>query len=131
MPDAYVIQIGGRTAGIVARDGRDRSFNFFAASQMFNAMEGQRFEDPAAAEKTARYLAKHGSLPGKPEVAPVAAGASETASAHKIDAGPSRREPFGSDAFAPEPVALKSFASEPCASEPFSPAPWHRRARVV
>ncbi len=70
MPDAYVIQISGRTAGIVARDGRDRAFNFFAASNAFNAMEGQSFADPLAAERVARYLAKYGSLPRRTEERP-------------------------------------------------------------
>jgi hypothetical protein len=55
MPDAYVIEISGRTAGIVARDSRDLSFNFFAATNSFNAMEGQR------------HLARHGSLPRSQE----------------------------------------------------------------
>jgi len=63
MPDAYVIQVSGRTAGIVARDGRDHCFNFFAASHLFEAMEGQSFADPLAAERAARYLAKHGNRP--------------------------------------------------------------------
>ncbi|WP_084143885.1 hypothetical protein [Methylocapsa acidiphila] len=63
MSDAYVIEVGGRTAGIVARDSRDVSFNFFAASRSFDAMEGRRFADPLAAEKVARHLAKHGNLP--------------------------------------------------------------------
>lgn len=69
MPDAYVIEISGRTAGIVARDARDRNFNFFAATHSFNAMEGQRFADPLAAERAARHLAKHGSLPRSNEQA--------------------------------------------------------------
>lgn len=72
MPDAYVIQVSGRTAGIVARDGRDLSFHFFAASQNFGAMEGQSFADPMTAERAARYLAKHGSLPRRLEDAPPA-----------------------------------------------------------
>ena len=63
MPDAYVIQVSGRTAGIVARDGHDLAFNFFAASHAFKAMEGHSFADPLAAERTARHLAKHGNLP--------------------------------------------------------------------
>ncbi len=70
MPDAYVIQISGRTAGIVARDERDLSFNFFAATHAFNAMEGQRFADPLAAERAARHLAKHGSLPRRADERP-------------------------------------------------------------
>ena len=63
MPDAYVIEVGGRTAGIVARDLQSNSFNFFSAARAFNAMEGQRFSDPLAAERMARALAIHGSLP--------------------------------------------------------------------
>lgn len=67
MSDAYVIEVSGRTAGIVTRDARDVSFNFFAAAHPFNAMEGQRFPDPLAAERVARHLAKHGSLPRRLE----------------------------------------------------------------
>lgn len=63
MADAYVIEIRGRTAGIVARDSRDHSFNFFAAEQPFRAMEACQFADPLAAERTARHVAKHGNLP--------------------------------------------------------------------
>jgi hypothetical protein len=69
MPDAYVIEVGGRTAGIVARDSNNRSFNFFSAARAFNVMEGQRFSDPLTAERTARMLAKHGSLPRHRELA--------------------------------------------------------------
>jgi hypothetical protein len=43
MPDAYVIEVFGRTAGIVARDSESNSFNFFSAALRFNAIEGQRF----------------------------------------------------------------------------------------
>jgi hypothetical protein len=49
MPDAYVIEVFGRTAGIVARDSQSNSFNFFSAAPRFNAIEGQRFSDPLAA----------------------------------------------------------------------------------
>ena len=45
MPDAYVIEVSGRTAGIVARDSHSNSFNFFSAAPRFNAKEGQRFSD--------------------------------------------------------------------------------------
>lgn len=58
MPDAFIIEVGGRTAGIVARDPRDPTFNFFAAARTFDSMEGQRFADPIAAERAARRLAK-------------------------------------------------------------------------
>jgi len=67
LPDAYVIEVSGRTAGIVARDSRNRSFNFFSAARPFNAMEGQIFASPEAAERVARMLAKHGSLPPRRE----------------------------------------------------------------
>ncbi|HYP57654.1 MAG TPA: hypothetical protein VEQ35_05150 [Beijerinckia sp.] len=63
MPDAYVIQVGGRTAGIVARDTRDHTFNFFASRHEFNALEGCRFTDPLAAERAALHLLRHGNLP--------------------------------------------------------------------
>jgi hypothetical protein len=60
MPDAYIIEIGGHTAGIVARNGRDQSFGFFASSPAFGPMEGHSFSDPVAAECAARRLAKCG-----------------------------------------------------------------------
>jgi hypothetical protein len=60
MPDAYIIEVGGRTAGIVARDSRDDAFNFFAAARAFDSMEGQRFPDPLAAETAARRIVRHG-----------------------------------------------------------------------
>jgi hypothetical protein len=63
MPDAYVIEVSGCTAGIVARDPHTCSFNFFSAAPAFNALEGQRFSDPLAAERAARLLVKTGSLP--------------------------------------------------------------------
>ena len=63
MPDAYVIEVSGRTAGIVARDSQSNNFSFFSAAPRFNAIEGQRFSDPLAAERAARMLVKHGSLP--------------------------------------------------------------------
>ncbi|MDQ6702669.1 MAG: hypothetical protein M3Z96_05975 [Pseudomonadota bacterium] len=69
MPDAYVIEVSGRTAGIVARDSNNHSFNFFSSARPFNAMEGQRFSDPLEAERVARMLAKHGSLPRNRETA--------------------------------------------------------------
>ena len=63
MADAYVIEVFGRTAGIVARDFQNSSFKFYSAVPRFNAIEGQRFSDPLAAERAARMLAKYGSLP--------------------------------------------------------------------
>jgi hypothetical protein len=56
MPDAYVIEVSGR---IVARDSHSNSFNFFSAAPRFNAIEGQRFSDPLAAERAARMALSH------------------------------------------------------------------------
>jgi hypothetical protein len=67
MLDAYVIEASGRTAGIVARDSQNNSFNFYSAVPRFNPIEGQRFSDPLAAERAARMLAKHGSFPRRRE----------------------------------------------------------------
>lgn len=65
MLDAYVIEVDGRTAGIVARDSSDGFFNFFAAARAFEPMEGQSFRDPVAAESAARQLARHGGSPAQ------------------------------------------------------------------
>jgi len=46
---------------------QNNSFNFYSAVPRFNAIEGQRFSDPLAAERAARMLAKHGSLPRRRE----------------------------------------------------------------
>jgi hypothetical protein len=57
MSDNYIIEVrppsAGVTlqAGIVVRDGR--SFKFFAASRIFDALEGRRFESPKTAERAA------------------------------------------------------------------------------
>ena len=67
MSDAYVIQVAGRTAGIVTRDRLGHSYNFFSAAKRFDVMEGHQFSDPLEAERAARKLAEHGSLPGRRE----------------------------------------------------------------
>jgi hypothetical protein len=63
MADAYIIEVSGRTAGIVTRDRYSNSFNFVSASSRFNVIEGRCFSDPLAAERAARMLDKYGSLP--------------------------------------------------------------------
>jgi hypothetical protein len=63
MPDAYVIEVFGQTAGIVARDSQSNSFKFFSAAPRFNAMEGEYFPDPLAAESAARMLAQYERAP--------------------------------------------------------------------
>ena len=54
---AYVIEIGETQAGLVNRRGDERFFTFIAASAAFDALEGQRFATPSAAERAARQLA--------------------------------------------------------------------------
>ena len=62
MSDNYIIEIkppaGGITlpAGIVVRDGR--GFRFFAASRVFDALEGQHFNSAQKAQEAAlRHIA--------------------------------------------------------------------------
>lgn len=56
MSDAYIVQVGGHTAGIVVRDRQAETFSFFAATHAFNALEGMQFPVPHAAERAAREL---------------------------------------------------------------------------
>jgi hypothetical protein len=57
MFDNYIIEVRPPTsgltfqAGIIVRDGG--SFRFFAASRLFEPLEGRRFENPQKAEKAA------------------------------------------------------------------------------
>ena len=57
MFDNYIIEVRPPTAGvtfqagIVVREGRN--FTFFAASHIFEPLEGQRFDSPKTAEKAA------------------------------------------------------------------------------
>jgi hypothetical protein len=52
--NAYIIEVHGHTAGIVARDGQ--GFRFHASAHRFNALEGQTFASPREAEKAAAAL---------------------------------------------------------------------------
>jgi len=56
MPDAYVIQVAGHTAGIVARDQAGQAYHFFAATHAFHPLEGVAFEAPHQAERAVRGL---------------------------------------------------------------------------
>ena len=60
MTQAYVIQIAGRTAGIVARDHADEAFHFFASQQLFRPLEGVAFPEAHFAERAAREMHKRG-----------------------------------------------------------------------
>ncbi|MGH6644496.1 MAG: hypothetical protein ACRED3_17545 [Bradyrhizobium sp.] len=50
--DAYIIEVRGTAAGIVARDGR--TFRFHASDHRFNPIDGMAFASPRAAEKAAQ-----------------------------------------------------------------------------
>jgi hypothetical protein len=64
MSDAYVVEVGGQTAGIVVRDSKAETFSFFAATRRFHPLEGLEFAEPYAAERAARQLvASFGVLP--------------------------------------------------------------------
>lgn len=54
MSDAYVIEVAGEPAGIVARLGK--GFAFYAARQPFHRLEARTFASPGAAERAARDL---------------------------------------------------------------------------
>jgi hypothetical protein len=56
MSDAYVIEIAGRTAGIVAREHGREAFTFFASDAAFYSLEGKKFTVPSAATRAARKL---------------------------------------------------------------------------
>jgi hypothetical protein len=65
MTDAYVIQVAGRTAGIVARDQAGQAYYFFAASHAFHPLEGLAFEAPHQAERAVRgFSAQNNFLRG-------------------------------------------------------------------
>jgi hypothetical protein len=53
MADAYIIEIEGRTAGIVTREQSREAFTFYASDPAFYHLEGQRFAAPAAATRAA------------------------------------------------------------------------------
>jgi len=54
MSDAYVIEIAGEPAGIVAR--LNRGFAFYAARTPFHRLEARQFRSPADAERAVRTL---------------------------------------------------------------------------
>jgi hypothetical protein len=54
MPRAYIIEVHGRTAGIIARD--ERSFRFFSSERLFDSLEGRQFRSARDAERAARVV---------------------------------------------------------------------------
>ncbi|MBR0795515.1 hypothetical protein JQ615_08955 [Bradyrhizobium jicamae] len=61
MSDSYVIEVSSQTAGIVVRD--TGGYQFFAASHLFDRLEGQIFRSARDAERAARRLAAGQVLP--------------------------------------------------------------------
>jgi hypothetical protein len=54
MSDTYIIEVSSQAAGIVVRD--RGGYRFFAATNRFNALEGQVFRNAREAERAARRL---------------------------------------------------------------------------
>lgn len=53
MRSAYVIEVGDEQVGLVIREDGERHFQFHAATQAYNALEGRLFADPLKAERVA------------------------------------------------------------------------------
>ncbi len=49
MPQAYIIEVRNRTAGIVA--GNERGFCFFSSERAFDSLEGREFRSVREAER--------------------------------------------------------------------------------
>jgi hypothetical protein len=54
MSNAYIIEVGSRTAGIVAKD--ERGYRFFSSDRIFDSLEGREFRSARDAERAARAL---------------------------------------------------------------------------
>jgi hypothetical protein len=54
MPNAYIIEVYNRTAGIVARG--EHGFHFFSSERAFDSLEGREFRSARDAERAARAL---------------------------------------------------------------------------
>jgi hypothetical protein len=53
---AYIIEVGGEAAGILAREGE--RFRFHATARAYEPLEGRIFADPWAAQRAARLALK-------------------------------------------------------------------------
>jgi hypothetical protein len=54
MSNAYIIEVGNHTAGIVTRD--EHSYRFFSSDRIFDSLEGREFRSARDAERAARAL---------------------------------------------------------------------------
>ena len=58
MSEGYTIDADNETVGIVVRYEGERGFRFHSASKTFDAIDGQVFVNPAAAQRAAREFAR-------------------------------------------------------------------------
>jgi hypothetical protein len=54
MSNAYIIEIGSHTAGIVTKD--ERNYRFFSSDRIFDRLEGREFRSVRDAERAAQAL---------------------------------------------------------------------------
>jgi|SRR4051812_4947287 hypothetical protein len=54
MPQAYIIEVANRTAGIVAKE--ERGYRFYSSDRIFDGLEGRQFRSARDAERAARAL---------------------------------------------------------------------------
>lgn len=64
MSKAYIIEIHGRTAGIITAD--ERGYRFFSSERAFDGLDGQQFRSPRHAERAARALLEVRQSPVNP-----------------------------------------------------------------
>jgi len=55
---AYIIEVGGEPAGVLAREGEGKLFRFHATARAYETLEGRIFADPWAAQRAARLARK-------------------------------------------------------------------------
>jgi hypothetical protein len=53
-PNAYIIEIHDRAAGVITRN--ERGFRFFSSERLFDSLEGRQFRSAREAERAARAL---------------------------------------------------------------------------
>ena len=63
MPSAHIVEVGGRTAGIVVRE--HGGFRFFASERAFYSLEGALFRTADQAARAARERLRSRKTPGR------------------------------------------------------------------
>jgi hypothetical protein len=63
MSDAYVIEVQGKTVGLIVRETNDsRHYRFLSALHALNDLEGKAFTGPYDAENAARKLVRENNI---------------------------------------------------------------------